>query len=50
MKWQGGRRSTYIEDRRGLRHGTAEQRARWFRQGLSSGEMNACDTFRQGAR
>lgn len=26
-------------------HGSAEQRARWFRRGLDSGEMKACDTF-----
>ncbi len=30
-------------------HGTSEQRARWFRQGFSSGEMDSCDTF-QAAR
>lgn len=29
-------------------HGTSEQRQRWFRRGLSSGDMNDCDTF--GAR
>ena len=27
-------------------HGTSQQRARWLRQGLSSGDMNSCDTFR----
>jgi len=27
-------------------HGTSEQRARWLRLGLSSGDMNSCDTFR----
>ena len=27
-------------------HGTSEQRARWLRQGLSSGDINSCDTFR----
>ena len=27
-------------------HGTSEQRARWLRQGLSSGDLNSCDTFR----
>ena len=27
-------------------HGTSEQRARWLRQGLSSGDINNCDTFR----
>jgi hypothetical protein len=26
-------------------HGTSEQRARWFRRGLDSGELRACDTF-----
>lgn len=26
-------------------HGTAEQRVRWFRRGLESGSMNACNTF-----
>jgi uncharacterized protein len=29
-------------------HGSAEQRMRWFRRGLDSGEMGACDSF--GAR
>lgn len=29
-------------------HGTSEQRARWLRQGLSSGDINGCDTFRAG--
>lgn len=27
-------------------HGTSEQRARWLRQGLSTGDVNSCDTFR----
>jgi predicted metalloprotease len=27
-------------------HGTSEQRVRWFRRGLSSGDMDRCDTFR----
>lgn len=27
-------------------HGTSQQRARWLRQGLSSGDVNSCDTFR----
>lgn len=27
-------------------HGTAEQRARWFKKGLDTGEISACDTFR----
>jgi predicted metalloprotease len=26
-------------------HGSAEQRTRWFRQGLESGDLGACDTF-----
>ena len=27
-------------------HGTSEQRARWLRQGLQTGDINSCDTFR----
>lgn len=27
-------------------HGTSEQRARWLRRGLDSGDINGCDTFR----
>jgi predicted metalloprotease len=26
-------------------HGSSEQRTRWFRRGLTSGKMDACDTF-----
>jgi hypothetical protein len=26
-------------------HGSAEQRVRWFRRGLSAGDPGACDTF-----
>ena len=26
-------------------HGSAEQRVRWFRRGLASGQLEACDTF-----
>jgi hypothetical protein len=26
-------------------HGSSEQRVRWFRQGLASGKLGACDTF-----
>ena len=27
-------------------HGTSAQRAQWLRQGLSTGDVNSCDTFR----
>jgi len=27
-------------------HGTSEQRAHWLRQGLTTGDINSCDTFR----
>jgi hypothetical protein len=27
-------------------HGSAEQRMRWFRRGLETGQVNACDTFK----
>jgi predicted metalloprotease len=27
-------------------HGTSEQRARWFRRGLDTGDLRACDTFK----
>jgi hypothetical protein len=30
-------------------HGTAEQRAHWFEQGFSSGDMTRCDTFKPGS-
>ena len=30
-------------------HGTAEQRARWFRRGYDSARLDACDTFGDGA-
>ncbi|HEY4125771.1 MAG TPA: neutral zinc metallopeptidase, partial [Rhizomicrobium sp.] len=26
-------------------HGTSDQRVRWFRRGLSTGDMDQCDTF-----
>jgi predicted metalloprotease len=29
----------------GFTHGTSAQRAQWFRQGLKTGEMGACNTF-----
>ena len=28
-----------------MNHGTAEQRTRWFRAGLQSGDPRTCDTF-----
>ena len=31
-------------------HGTSDQRARWLRQGLTSGDLNSCDTFGAGTR
>jgi uncharacterized protein len=31
-------------------HGTAEQRASWFRRGFESGDAKACDTFGRGGR
>jgi len=30
-------------------HGSAEQRARWFKTGLNSGDPRNCDTFRAGS-
>jgi predicted metalloprotease len=30
-------------------HGSSEQRAQWFRRGLETGEVSACNTFSQGA-
>jgi predicted metalloprotease len=29
-------------------HGSSEQRLRWFRRGLESGQLSACDTFQPG--
>jgi predicted metalloprotease len=29
----------------GFTHGTAEQRVRWFKRGLSGGDLKQCDTF-----
>jgi uncharacterized protein len=29
-------------------HGSSEQRVRWFRRGLESGQLNQCDTFKAG--
>lgn len=31
-------------------HGTSAQRAQWLRQGLSSGDINSCDTFAANTR
>ncbi len=30
-------------------HGTSEQRMRWFRRGIESGDLERCDTFQEGA-
>lgn len=60
MRWEGGRESGNIEDRRSggmqmqarghvtpesFSHGSSEQRARWFRRGLDSGQFAQCNTF-----
>ncbi|MDC8772486.1 KPN_02809 family neutral zinc metallopeptidase [Roseateles albus] len=29
-------------------HGSSEQRTRWFKRGLESGDLKACDTFKSG--
>ena len=29
----------------GFTHGSAEQRVRWFRRGIDSGDLKQCDTF-----
>lgn len=29
-------------------HGSSEQRVRWFKRGLDSGDLKACDTFSAG--
>jgi len=31
-------------------HGSSEQRVRWFREGLVSGDLKACNTFEAGGR
>jgi hypothetical protein len=33
----------------GFTHGSAEQRVRWFRRGIQSGDLKQCDTFARGA-
>jgi predicted metalloprotease len=30
-------------------HGSSEQRLRWFRRGLETGQLSACDTFQPGS-
>jgi uncharacterized protein len=32
----------------GFTHGSADQRVRWFRRGLESGDLRRCDTFSRG--
>jgi predicted metalloprotease len=27
-------------------HGSSEQRVRWFKRGLDTGDMNQCETFK----
>ena len=29
-------------------HGSSEMRVKWLRQGLTTGDPNACDTFKEG--
>jgi predicted metalloprotease len=62
MRWEGGRckeqanRLSVRQDlqARGyvapesLTQGSSEQRMAWFRRGLESGELSACDTFKSG--
>ena len=60
MRWQSGRRSDNVLDRRGMSlgrggaiggvaesftHGSSDQRVRWFKTGMASGRMADCDTF-----
>jgi predicted metalloprotease len=30
-------------------HGSAEQRMRWFKRGMESGQLAACNTFQAGS-
>ncbi|HVJ89986.1 MAG TPA: neutral zinc metallopeptidase [Labilithrix sp.] len=39
-------RATGVVTPESFTHGTATQRARWFRTGYQRGDMSACDTFR----
>jgi predicted metalloprotease len=32
----------------GFTHGSAQQRVRWFRRGIESGDLKQCDTFAAG--
>ena len=56
MRWKGRERSGNGDDRLQRRatgtvtpdsftHGTTEQRVRWFRKGLATGDMSQGDTF-----
>jgi predicted metalloprotease len=49
--------SSNVEDRRGaiggggrspdsFTHGSSEQRVRWFKRGMESGDLRQCDTFK----
>ncbi len=44
--------SSNVEDRRGyavpesFTHSSSEQRVRWFKRGMESGDMRQCDTFK----
>ena len=43
MQKMAGRRVTPD----GFTHGSSQQRVQWFRTGMQSGDINACDTFKQ---
>lgn len=43
------RRATGVVSPESFTHGTAAQRARWFRTGFETGEVAACDTFKPAA-
>jgi len=40
-------RGTIVPDT--FTHGTSEQRVRWFKRGIDSGDMNQCNTFKAAA-